>query len=307
MIQLAHKPMVLGTGYHRSGWPFAYDALKQLPQTDADIWLDDFVEQTWVYSGRREPITQPWAGIFHHPPHPPTWTRQQDRLDRLREIPAFAESMRYMDVAICLSHYVAEWIEENWKVPTAVVKHPTEVPDMQWQPQTWRNDKRLLQCGWYLRNVRLIHQIDTSIHRTRLMTKRPATAEHEKNCIREFDRAEARPSDVLPIGWVEDAPYDWLLSRSVVCMEVLDASANNVTIECIARNTPLIVNRHPAVVEYLGEGYPLFFEDYRAIAAMLDDEDLIMSGHQYLTQLDKTYLSPHVFREGIVAALGAVR
>jgi hypothetical protein len=40
---------------------------------------------------------------------------------------------------------------------------------------------------------------------------------------------------------------------------------------------------------------------------MLEDEDLVMSGHQYLMQLDKTFLSPDVFRDGIAVALEAVQ
>lgn len=41
---------------------------------------------------------------------------------------------------------------------------------------------------------------------------------------------------------------------------MFNSSANNTILECIARNTPIIVRTNPAIVEYLGENYPLYFE-----------------------------------------------
>lgn len=308
VARLMRKPQVIGEGYHRSGWPYAMQALRPMHAARASLLFDDFVEQTWVYSGRTKPIRQPWAGIFHHPPNPPAWTRPQDRLDKLHTRPGFAESMPQLRLAVCLSRYVADWIESAWRLPTAVVKHPTEIPQLRWSPSDWLADRRLLQVGWYLRNVRLIHQVDTTCHRTRLMAARPVMAEHERHCRREFAmRKEFDSQGVLEIDWIENSGFDCLLARSVVCMEVLDASANNVTIECLARNTPLIVNRHPAAIEYLGPSYPLYFDDHRQIAPMVSNPDLILSGHKYLAERDKTFLSAAAFRAGVAAALEAVQ
>jgi len=308
IVSLMRKPQLIGEGYHRSGWPFAVESLLPIHSATAPMLLDDFVEQTWIYSQRREPITQPWAGIFHHPPHPPAWTRRQDRLDRLCDRPEFAESLRHLKLAICLSQYLADWIGDHWQVPTAVVKHPTEIPAMTWQPDEWLSQPRLLQCGWYLRNVRLIHQIETSQNKTRLMPRQAHHLQHELACQTAFADRREFPSDrMLDLNYIENSGYDFLLSRSVVCMEVLDAAANNVTIECLARNTPLIVNRHPAVIEYLGADYPLYFDHVAEIGEMLADESLILSAHQYLTACDKSWLSQESFRDGIVAAIGGVQ
>ena len=305
---MMQKPQTIGEGYHRSGWPFAVDAMRSIHSGRASLLLDDFVEQTWVYSQRTKPIRQPWAGIVHHPPNPPQWTRRQDRLDQLHTLPGFAESMPQLRLAICLSKYVADWIEANWQVPTAVVKHPTEIPETKWQPNEWLRHRRLLQGGWYLRNVRLIHQVATDQHRTRLMPRRPAMIEHEANCHREFSgRREHNPGDVLELDYIDNDGFDYLLGRAVVCMEVLDASANNVTIECLARNTPLIVNRHPAVVEYLGPDYPLYFDHVRDIAKMISNEGLILSAHEYLRKRDKSFLSASEFASGIRTALESVQ
>ena len=54
--------------------------------------------------------------------------------------------------------------------------------------------------------------------------------------------------------------YDDLLSKNVVFIHLIDASTVNTILECIVRNTPIIINKHPAVVELLGEDYPLYYD-----------------------------------------------
>ena len=58
---------------------------------------------------------------------------------------------------------------------------------------------------------------------------------------------------------ISNADYDRLLSENIVFVELHDANANNAIIECIARATPLLINPLPAVVEYLGRDYPLYY------------------------------------------------
>src|SRR4029450_4291890 len=93
--------------------------------------------------------------------------------------------------------------------------------------------------------------------------------------------------------------YDELLSQNVVLTEVFDSSANNVIIECIARNTPVIVNRHPAVVEYLGADYPLLFDVIEEVPDLLASERLF-AAHRYLARLEKRWLSVDAFAAGVL-------
>jgi polysaccharide pyruvyl transferase WcaK-like protein len=58
-----------------------------------------------------------------------------------------------------------------------------------------------------------------------------------------------------------NSEYDDLLSNNIVFIHLVDASTVNTILECIVRNTPIIVNKHPAVVELLGEDYPLYYDE----------------------------------------------
>ena len=80
--------------------------------------------------------------------------------------------------------------------------------------------------------------------------------------------------------------YDLLLSENIVFIDLFDSAANNVVLECIVRNTPIIVNKTPGVLEYLGNEYPLYFESLSDVPGLLTT-DKIISAYNYLLRLDK--------------------
>ena len=47
-----------------------------------------------------------------------------------------------------------------------------------------------------------------------------------------------------------------------------------------------MVKKHPAVIEYLGENYPLYFEDLSEVNKMLTSDN-IKSAFDYLIKIDK--------------------
>lgn len=84
--------------------------------------------------------------------------------------------------------------------------------------------------------------------------------------------------------------YDRLLSNNVVFLKLVDASAVNTVIECMVRHTPLVVNRIPAVEEYLGTDYPGFYDDLSHAASLLGSMDNIQRMHAHMAALDLTRL-----------------
>ncbi len=125
-IRLLNVPTV-GTGEHRSGWPFALTALHPLVAPDG-ILLDDFVERTFSY--RASPVTyaEPWVGIFHHPPNMPEFSLQRHRPQEMFTTKSWQQSLPTLRMAIALTEYLAEYIRAHLAVPVAVVRHPTLVP-----------------------------------------------------------------------------------------------------------------------------------------------------------------------------------
>ena len=106
--------------------------------------------------------------------------------------------------------------------------------------------------------------------------------------------------DVEHMDFVSNEDYDRLLECNIVFVRLHDASANNTVIECMTRNTPLIINKLPAVVEYLGEEYPLYYDEITEAESKIDDDNLILEGHEYLKQMDKSKLKFDNFINAII-------
>lgn len=78
--------------------------------------------------------------------------------------------------------------------------------------------------------------------------------------------------------------YDNFLSENIAVIYLYDSSVNNSIIECIARGTPILTNPHPAVIEYLGENYPLYYNNVKECQDKMYNMDLLYQAHLYLLQ-----------------------
>ena len=101
---------------------------------------------------------------------------------------------------------------------------------------------------------------------------------------------------------LSDEGYDELLSRNVAYLDLLDSSANNAIVECVVRNTPLLVNRIAPVVEYLGADYPLYFESREEAEAKAADFDLVLEAHEYLKSLPEDRYTVRGFLDAVVSS-----
>lgn len=98
-------------------------------------------------------------------------------------------------------------------------------------------------------------------------------------------------NNVDVMDYLDNAAYDDLFTKNLVFLNLVDGSAVNTLIECFVRNTPVLVNRHPAVVEVLGPDYPLYYDEkdpQQGIVALSSSPERIYQAHVYLTRIDKT-------------------
>jgi polysaccharide pyruvyl transferase WcaK-like protein len=100
---------------------------------------------------------------------------------------------------------------------------------------------------------------------------------------------------VKVIDFLDNSEYDNLLSKNIVFLHLVDASACNTLIECVVRNTPIIVNPIPPVVEILGKDYPLYYNNYYEVSKILDNPSLIKQGYDYLKNMPKEQLDINAF------------
>jgi hypothetical protein len=97
-----------------------------------------------------------------------------------------------------------------------------------------------------------------------------------------------------------NSEYEKLFVNSCLFIDLEDSCANNTILECIKFNTPIIINKIPAIVEYLGENYPLYIQDPEELK-LLNSPNYLLSkieeANKYLANMDKTHVSLKSFND----------
>jgi polysaccharide pyruvyl transferase WcaK-like protein len=109
------------------------------------------------------------------------------------------------------------------------------------------------------------------------------------------DRRISLTKEVEVIRYLNNNEYDILLKNNIVFIKLIGASAVNTVLECIIRNTPIVINKLPAIVEILGETYPLYYntlEESTEIVTMKNIE----KAYNYLKNLNKNKFRIETFK-----------
>lgn len=148
-LRLAPTSYQVGTGQHRSGWPYALRSLSAL-FSDEGMLFDDFVERSFSYAPISAPYQEPWVGVFHYPPRIPPWILNGDRPNNIFRRELWRKSKAHLKLAIALSHYHADFLANELAIATAVVTHPTETPPVEFREELFLSNphKRIIQVGW---------------------------------------------------------------------------------------------------------------------------------------------------------------
>ncbi len=303
---------IVGAGEHRSGWPYCIEALTPLLHDDAPVLLDDFVERTFLYDKKwhHELVYErPWIGVLHHPPDMPNWYFDKLHLQNLIHNPRWVASLPYCRMFISMGTNLTKWLRQTFpNVPVTTLRHPTGRPMVYWSPERFEANtkKRLVQVGWFLRNTHAIYQADAPawMKKTHLCQKLNWIEYAHWLCKKSYaqlhpERTEINETETM--AQVDDTRYDLLLAENVAFVEVISAVANNTVVECMARNTPICINRHPGPEYYLGRDYPLFYDHFSEIPEVLTIPK-ILAAHAYLAKMDKWWIRGGMFREHVRAA-----
>jgi hypothetical protein len=294
-----------GAATHRSGWPWVVKHLRNFHRPGG-VLLDDFIERSFQGPAPRQTWLEPWVGIFHHPPDLPEWLDPTAPIQTIMSTAEFRASEPHLIGAIALSHYLARWLRAVLRCPVLVCKHPTANPDLTFLIERWeaQEQRRIIQVGWYARNHRAIYQVDVpaGFRKIHLLQDPFWVAQAIKRTDRFSPyRNRSWAGEVTLINEVSNSQYDYLMASSVVLNQYWDVSASNTVVEAIARCTPVLVNRLPALVEYLGADYPLFFDELRDVRAILKDPARVRLAWKYLVEMDKSWLSGVNFAKDVLS------
>jgi len=276
-------------GQHRSGWPYVLKLLSRLHHPNG-VKLDSFIERTfcWHPDGVR-PNLKPWIGFIHIPPNVPHWFQHEQANDSIFSTDAWKQSLPHCRGLMTLSRYHRKNLEKKLTIPIANFIFPTKIPGIKW---TWEKfqankEKKVVQVGWWLRKLHTIFQLPSRGYKKIFLRITHTDLESLLKKEREILIGEGQFHDSMyktaeTLTYLPNDSYDKLLAENIVIINLYDSSANNTVIECLARNTPLLVNPIEPVIEYLGEDYPFYYSSLEEAARKLEDLDLIYKTHRYL-------------------------
>ena len=161
--------------------------------------------------------------------------------------------------------------------------HNCEKEDM-FSIHKFMNKKKIYHIGWWLRNfTTFINFTLPKDYNKFILLKQEFT--HQFN--EKFSNID---KNIQIVHELQDSEYKKIFKDSCIFCDLTDAVANNVVLECIKYNTPIIVRRIPSIEEYLGSNYPLFFNDINDLKLLQDTNILhnkIMESTLYLEKMNK--------------------
>ncbi len=289
-------------GPHRAGWANAIQALAPL-HNSSGVFVDGFLECLFAWdvivaSRRGEiPFRIPWVGFLHNPPGMPRFLDYRSSPQMIFDSWHMRESLPYCQGIFVLSEYLADWLSERIDVPVNALTHPTElsVPQFSLEQFLQIEAPKIVQVGNWLRRINSIKLLPTVQYEKQWIVQHEIARKHAETQIRNSDTFSvsglSEVGQYSEVEWLPNSDYDELLTECVVFVDLYDSSANNTIIECIARSTPVLVNPLPAVREYLGNDYPLYFESLEDAAFKADNKSFIEDAHNYLKSMDKSRFS----------------
>lgn len=281
---------------NHNGWNKAVNALLPLYHSQG-TYFNTCLEDTFFWQNPREAYQFPWIGMIHHPPRVPQWRFPNVTLQTLFNNRLFIASLTNCIGIFTLSEYTSDYVRKNIGVTVSTLLHPISPSTQPFQFERFKAnpDKKIIQLGYFLRKLSAIYCLPLAqnnplkLSKIALMPNVHLTAftEYKRYVMEEIVRSnQVIDSDYLAntheVHHIDRVAYETWLSENIGFIEMFDASANNAILECIAAATPLLVNPLPAVKEYLGEDYPLYYDSLEQAATMACDETLLYQAHLYL-------------------------
>lgn len=301
-------------GRHRSGWAYVTDILRHIHNPSAP-YFETFIERRFSWGAwmgeNLGPILKPWIGIVHVPLEIPHWFGQSNVFTEIAKTPSWRLSAPYCRGLFTLSRSLLESLRavpELAHLPMDVLLHPTEFVASAWSPERYMHnpERAIVQIGSTYRNLHGIHCVPAGPYQKWLAMGGSAAsfqslyAQEEAALVAAGRYEPGLDAGTVYLDFLDDAAYDAVFTENVIFAEYYAASATNSVLECIARHTPMLVNPLPAIVEYLGEDYPLYFTSYEEAGAKAADVGVVLAAHEYLAAMDKTRFTREFFLESIL-------
>lgn len=274
---------------HQHGWNEVLRLMRtHLHQnTGAPAFLDDFLDISFGdnIGDQGIPYKHWWVGMIHHPARIPagdpilamksadTWMRTTEfkaSLPRCRGLITFSQS-NAREIRSILA-------EIGFVIPVFTLAHPTEHNVPQFDFAAFEKTRHVNCVGFWLRRLQTFAHLNTGLKKRYILMSHRAEERlaHLEKCNQGLKK------DYAVVPYLDYAAYNEALASGVGFADYIACNASNTVLEHLARATPLVVNPHPAIVDYLGCDYPLYYGCLAEAENILRDTKTLRQGHEYL-------------------------
>ena len=300
---------------HRAGWNWVTKSLiNKFHDPKADIIMDEFVERTfdWDYTfNNNKALVLPhhkrdWIGVIHNPMIiPKPFDIKQSPVNMCARLP-FLLALKNCKGIYTLSSDLEESMRHLFMqygfdhIPIETLIHPTPLNVEEFKIDEYLKDPQITCIGYWLRNFEPFWLLDTHMTKNVLLGRLPYAHQTYQKQLETFNlkttfTGEKVKGNIIVHKHLENKEFDKYMTTTVGFLNLIDTSANNGVTDCLARNIPLLVNCHPAVVEYLGDDYPFYYNSLETANKKINDKKLIKDTHSYLKNMNKSRLNIRTF------------
>jgi len=193
---------------------------------------------------------------------------------------------------ITFSQYQIKLFSKFIDVPIKNIKYPLPKNYNTWSYEKFRenNNKKIIQIGWYMVRIHAIFMLPTSEYQkvyfknfngcTEQIFEKERKNLKSKWLYFDFMESTVSVSETIKIDELKE-----LMTCNIGFIHYQDVALPTFVIQCISTCTPVLVNAHPIVVEYLGSDYPLYYYFYEDAIEKAKDEKLLLCAHKYMKKL----------------------
>jgi hypothetical protein len=286
---------------HQLLWGEIADLLAKYGSPSAKVKLIDRVEE--YYRSKLNPsIANYWIGFVHQPPN---LLARDHPLSELLDNPKFR-----LDLNTCLGLWVfSPYLKEVLLARTASRPVPVrqchlftcrEADPFTWEAFQANPNPYLVFIGQTNRRFDRFYQLSSPYPKSWLSGSDPdESLDYLKKRLMDDHGLDYQPDQPISIQQISSEKYHRLLRDNLAILDFYDCAASNALLECLVRATPVFVNPVGGVVDYLGKGYPLYFDSLDQLEEKLSDNRLIESAHQYLKKIDLKEFSREQFVDSL--------
>jgi len=258
---------------HFYGWGFIIEKFKRQAklvegEPILDAWADGYHNEYQLDLLKRNK----WVGILHGIA---SESREQN-LNRFFSSAIYRKTKDNCLFLLTTSEHTRQHCQTKTSIPIKTLLHPKPDTGHRFEIDLYFTAPTLRHSGFFGRNIDRFINFNSNL--TKLITcDRTAREKKYKKSLSDND------SIIFRNGFLEPDDYIELLTCTIGYAFYDDCSASTSILEHIMTHTPVLVNKIPPIVEYLGEDYPMYLDDLPDnIDKRLTDRAFIQEVSDYL-------------------------